>query len=109
MHFRKGFIGLLLLLNGCGSSAYHLREGIKAFQVQNYRQAFIRLKPVADKGQPDAAYAVGYMYYYGQGVVEDRKKAWEWIRCAARAGQPDAIAAIKILEAKRPSDLESMG
>ena len=87
----------LFFLNGCVGSGYNLQEGIKSFQVQNYRQAFILLKPVAEKGQPDAQYAVGYMYDYGQGVVEDRKKARYWITCAADAGQPDAVAAMKIL------------
>ena len=85
------------LLSGCVTSRFNLAEGIRSFQVQNYRQAFIRLKPEAEKGQPDAQYAVGYMYYYGQGVVEDRKKAWYWITRAAKAGQSDAQAAVKIL------------
>ena len=85
------------LLTGCVSSQLNFREGIKSFQVQDYRQAFIRLKPEAETGQPDAQYAIGYMYYYGQGVVEDRKQAWYWINCAAKAGQVDAITALKIL------------
>lgn len=72
-------------------------EGITYFKAQKYRDAFIRLKPVAERGQPDAEYAVGYMYYYGQGVVEDRKKAWYWITKAARSGQPDAVEAAAIL------------
>ena len=90
-------ICLVFALTGCMTSGYNLREGIHSFQVQDYRQAFIRLKPEAQKGQPDAQYAVGYMYYYGQGVVEDRKRAWYWITCAAKAGQPDAIEAMNIL------------
>lgn len=77
------------------------QEGIESFRAQDYRQAFIRLKPAAVKGQPDAQYAVGYMYYYGQGVIEDRKLAWYWINCAAAAGQADAIAALQILGNKR--------
>ncbi|KTC88484.1 tetratricopeptide repeat protein [Legionella cincinnatiensis] len=79
------------------SSAVNLREGIDSFRVEDYRKAFIRLKPEAEKGQPDAQYAVGYMYYYGKGVVEDRKKAWFWINAAANLGQPDAKEAIRIL------------
>lgn len=94
------FFGLMLL-SGCVSRGFNLREGIKSFQIQNYRQAFIRLLPEAQKGQPDAEYAVGYMYYYGQGVIEDRKKAWYWINCAAKAGQKDAIQALAILEKNR--------
>lgn len=91
-------IGLIVnLLSGCMSNSINLREGIHSFQVQDYRQAFIRLKPAAEKGQPDAQYAVGYMYYYGQGVVEDRRQAWYWITAAAKAGQPDAKMAVKVL------------
>jgi TPR repeat protein len=77
--------------------AINLRDGIDSFRVEEYRRAFIRLKPEAENGQPDAQYAVGYMYYYGKGVVEDRKKAWFWINAAANLGQPDAKEAIRIL------------
>lgn len=78
----------------------HLNEGISCFRVQNYREAFIHLKPEAERGQPDAQYAVGYMYYYGQGVTEDRKQACIWINRAAAAGQLDAIRALKIIKRK---------
>lgn len=91
-------IFIFSLLTACVTSGLNLDEGIKSFQVQNYRQAFILLKPEAQRGQPDAQYAVGYMYYYGQGVVEDRKQAWYWINRAASAGQPDAMEAVKILQ-----------
>jgi TPR repeat protein len=84
------------LLSGCGTfNQVNLNEGIHSFQVQDYRHAFIRLKPAAERGQPDAQYAIGYMYYYGQGVVENHEKALEWIKRAAAAGQPDAIEALK--------------
>ena len=85
-------------LSGCALRDGNLRDGIRSFQVQNYRQAFVRLMPEAEKGQPDAQYAIGYMYYYGQGVIEDRKKAWHWISCAAKAGQADAMTAVGILK-----------
>ncbi|CDZ78120.1 Sel1 repeat [Legionella massiliensis] len=93
-------IALTLSETACINRA-NLTEGIICFRAQHYRQAFIRLKPEADKGQPDAEYAVGYMYYYGHGVIEDRKQARYWIKRAAVAGQPDAIQALKILK-RRP-------
>ena len=85
-------------LSGCFAHVINLRQGIHDFRVEEYRRAFIRLKPEAIRGQPDAQYAVGYMYYYGKGVVEDRKKAWFWINAAAHASQPDAIIAIQVIE-----------
>lgn len=86
------------VLSCCGCVNYpNYYQGITSFKAQKYREAFIRLKPVAEKGQPDAQYAVGYMYYYGEGVVEDRTQAWYWITRAAHAGQPDALEAATIL------------
>ena len=96
-------ICIVSLLTSCVTSGLNLREGIRSFKVQDYRQAFIKLKPEAEKGQADAQYAVGYMYYYGQGVVEDRKRAWHWITCEAKAGQLDAQAAVKILGHRQKS------
>jgi TPR repeat protein len=95
--FRWALItALMSLILGCASQA-NFQEGITSFRSQDYRRAFILLKPEAEKGQRDAEYAIGYMYYYGQGVVENRKEAWVWINRAAVAGQPEAIIAAKIL------------
>ena len=95
---------LLMSLTACVFGPYNLSQGINCFKTQDYRSAFIRLLPEAEKGQPDAQYAVGYMYYYGQGVTEDKLKAMYWIGCAAKSGQPDAVLALNILskEAKAP-------
>lgn len=94
---RIAIVSIILPLMSC-IGHNNLTEGIRDFRVQNYRQAFIRLTPEAKKGQPDAQYAIGYMYYYGQGVVEDRKKAWYWINQAAQAKQAEAMAALNILQ-----------
>ncbi len=95
---------LFFCLAACSVNSLNLREGISSFKQQNYRAAFVRLMPEAEKGNCDAQYAVGYMYYYGEGVVEDRKKAAKWIHKAAEAGQKDAIVAAKLLreEARKP-------
>lgn len=86
-----------LNLSACTSYHSQLEQGIKCFRAQDYRSAFIRLKPLAISGSADAQYAVGYMYYYGQGVTENRRKAMYWINCAAKKGQPEAMQALKIL------------
>lgn len=88
---------LIPLMTACITSGFNLREGITSFKVQDYRRAFIRLMPEAERGNPDAQYAIGYMYYYGQGVIENREKAWFWINKAASKGQQDALVAITIL------------
>ena len=92
----------MMLLQSCAVHEYRLKHGIESFQVQDYRSAFIRLLPEAKEGQADAQYAIGYMYYYGQGVVEDRKKARYWIERAASSGQADAQRAVTILKQGKP-------
>lgn len=96
--FQLILLSLIILTETACIYHANFKEGITCFRKQNYRQAFIHLKPEAQKGQPDAQYAVGYMYYYGKGVVEDKKQAWFWINRAAAAGQADAIQAVAILQ-----------
>lgn len=91
------FLAMLLLLELACMGRANMQEGINSFRTQNYRRAFILLKPEAERGQPDAQYAIGYMYYYGQGVIENRKQAWIWINKAAMANQPEAVVAAKVL------------
>jgi TPR repeat protein len=93
---RRFVITLILLCAGCVTHT-PLREGIHFFRIQQFRDAFVRLMPEALHGQPDAQYAIGYMFYYGQGVVENKPKALFWIRLAACQGQLDAAEALKLM------------
>lgn len=100
---RSLVLGLTLLcLDGCAAVNFsNYNKGIVAFKLNNFRDAFVRLKPEAEQGHPDAEYAVGYMYYYGQGVNEDHRWAGYWIRRAAAHGQPLAIAALPLMDKVR--------
>lgn len=95
-----GFCMLSLLVGCIPPSRSNLAVGILNFKQQNYRDAFLRLKPVAQAGNPEAQYAVGYMYYYGLGVVEDHHEAKLWLERAAAQHQPQAIQALQLLCAK---------
>ena len=44
----------------------------------------------AEQGHSDAQYNLGYMYYNGEGVVQDYKEAVKWYRKAAEQGDADA-------------------
>lgn len=107
--FRLALLSTLLFALTACLSGLNLREGIISFRNQDYRQAFIRLKPEAIKGNPDAEYAIGYMYYYGRGVVEDKRKAKIWISKAARVGHPEAVQALKILYCNRAKTQKKYG
>lgn len=98
----------VVVLVACASNCQKLRDGKEAFRKQEYRQAFETLMPLAASGNADAQYAVGYMYYYGKGTIEDPDMANNWIRKAAAQGQYDAVHALEVLcfHAKHPVNCE---
>ena len=65
-------------------------EGLAAVEKEDYQTAFAKWKPLAEKGNSDAQFGLGYMYLQGQGVVLNYKKAMRWFRLAAEQGDPDA-------------------
>lgn len=88
---------LIISVTGCVSQESRLESGIQSFQRQDFYQAFQRLKNIAREGNPEAQYAIGYMYYYGQGVLEDKQEAIFWTTKAAKQNYPLAIEALKLM------------
>lgn len=61
----------------------HLRDGDG--------QAAVRLwRPLAEKGNTDAAYNLGMVYQHGDGVAKDETEAVKWFRVAAEKGDRQA-------------------
>jgi len=56
-----------------------------------------RIQAAAEDGDPDAQYALGYMYYYGIDTVKDQQTALLWIKRSAAQGQPLAKKAWSLL------------
>ncbi len=83
-----------ILLAGCVNGQYFVDKGKQNYYAKRYREAFINLKAAAEKDNPDAQYALGYMYYYGQGVTENKQKAFFWFHRAALNGHEKAIEAL---------------
>ncbi len=71
-----------------------------AYQRGFYLSAFNLALPRAEKGDAAAQTLIAEMYYYGQGVGLDRKKAAVWYRFAADAGNREAQFAYANLLAK---------
>ena len=88
------------MLQSCAvqTQQQNLLQGQQYFQEQDYVHAFKMLKPLAQKGNADAQYALGYMYYYGKGVPKDYQLAVKWMRAAASQGQPLAQQALGQLQ-----------
>ncbi len=65
--------------------------------LQKYQCSFVRVEQAARAGDPDAQYALGYLYYYGIGTTQDHQAGLLWIRKAAAQGQAVAKDALKRL------------
>ncbi|MDP1574010.1 MAG: SPOR domain-containing protein [Coxiellaceae bacterium] len=64
--------------SGCSTNPYLMKYGCSIERIQ----------AAAEAGNPDAQYALGYMYYYGIDTVKDKDTAELWIQRAANQGQP---------------------
>jgi TPR repeat protein len=65
-------------------------DGRLAFMQEDYATAMAEWLPLAEAGDPEAAYWVGSMYASGQGVRIQLREAVKWYRLAADKGHPEA-------------------
>lgn len=73
--------------SGCSTNPYLMKYGCSIERIQ----------AAAEAGNPDAQYALGYMYYYGIDTVKDRDTAELWIQRSANQGQPLAKKAWSLI------------
>ena len=72
---------------GCSTNPYLMKYGCSIERIQ----------AAAEAGNPDAQYALGYMYYYGIDTVKDKDTAELWIQRSANQGQPLAKKAWSLI------------
>lgn len=104
MQFKRLLIIFIcLVLGACATvhTAEYLREGKNDFKAGKFQAAFHELLPVAYKGDKEAQYAVGYMYFYGYGVEQDSASAVFWIRRSADQCYLPAINALEDINRKK--------
>ncbi len=66
-------------------------DGVAAYQRGDYATAVKEFRAVAEQGDTDAQYNLGFMYDVAKGVVQDYKKeAVKWYRKAADQGHTSA-------------------
>ena len=66
--------------------AGQLNDGIAAYDRGDYKTAYRLIKPLADKGLPEAQFNLGLMYDNGHGVPQDYGEAMKWYWKAAHQG-----------------------
>ena len=67
------------------------KEGGQAYLRGDYEAAANEFRPLADRGDHRAMYALGSMYSAGHGVEKDLTKSLELFTEAAKYGRPDAM------------------
>jgi DamX protein len=109
---RKIHLSLTGLLGGCLLAActpnthQQMVEAQQNYLSQHYKVSFGQVQSAARMGDPDAQYALGYMFYYGKGTPQDTKLGTYWIRRAAAQGQPQAQQALAVLDSvKKPPEV----
>jgi TPR repeat protein len=83
-------IAMLLLLGSGFAEAATFRQGVAAFNRQDYMVAAQILAPYAERGEPTAQAYLGFMYETGRGVPQNYTDAAMWYRRAAEQG--DSLA-----------------
>lgn len=96
---RSRYLVALLAIAAAGAplSAQSVRSGIEAWQKADYSAAVAIWRPLADKGDPDAAFNLGQAYRLGRGVSQDLAAAQGWFERAARKGHVDAQATLGMM------------
>jgi TPR repeat protein len=89
-----------LALLGAGASplcAQNVRAGIEAWQGADYARAVAIWRPLAEKGDADAAFNLGQAYRLGRGVPTNLGAATTWFQRAAAKGHVDAQTTLGLL------------
>ena len=93
--------GMLIILAAASAaaplSAQSVRAGIDAWQKGDAAAAVGIWRPLAEKGDADAAFNLGQAYRLGKGVPLDLAQAQTWLERAARKGHVDAAATLGLL------------
>src|ERR1700733_4489009 len=86
-----------------------LQQGKRYFDEGYYKHAMHELLPIACDGDPDAQYAVGYMYYYGLGVAQDTDVGHFWIKRSANRRYVPAMRALEMMESNSYKETRHWG
>ena len=80
----------MLLGNSVVVIAADFGKGLRAAQAGDYETALAEWTPLAEQGDVDAQFNLGYMYNNGEGVPENDKTAVKWYTKAAEQGHASA-------------------
>ncbi|MGD2082923.1 MAG: hypothetical protein PVF91_08160 [Chromatiales bacterium] len=86
-------IGVLALWPGTAAlsaAGGALDEGLEAYVRGDYERAAPLIRAAAEQGDPEGQFALGTLYFKGQGVPRDPAESFRWYLQAAGQGHPSA-------------------
>ena len=91
-------------------AAKDLNDAVEAMRTGDFAEAYCIMRPLAESGDADSQYNIGWMYLNGYGLRVNDSLALEWWEKASEQGHSDASFSIGMLyslgEGKVPKDLE---
>ena len=90
----KPFVIIYTSLFLCSHAHAGLKEGLIAYQKNDFSTAFEEFHEAAEQGDVRAQNVLGFMYENGQGVGKNEKQAIAWYRIAADQGFSEAQTAL---------------
>jgi uncharacterized protein len=87
----------LMISSGNPAYAQSFRQGVSAFNRQDYQVASRIFIPLAEQGEPSAQTYLGFMFETGRGVPQNYTEAAMWYRRAAEQGDSHAQYSLGLL------------
>lgn len=85
---------LALSVTAAATASTPAERAREAMRAGNYAEAYCIWLPLANKGDPDAQFALGWMYHNGYGLAIDDHRAIDWWDRAAQANHTEAMMAL---------------
>jgi TPR repeat protein/peptidoglycan hydrolase-like protein with peptidoglycan-binding domain len=79
-------IGSVIILGANDVLGANLQKGLEAFGMKDFATANSELRPLADKGNAEAQYTLGMIFFHGYGVTKDIPRAFDLFSRAAKQG-----------------------
>lgn len=91
--------GLLFVTSGVAFNvaANDLDDAVDAMRSGDFAEAYCIMRPLAEAGDADAQYNIGWMYMNGYGLRVNDSLALEWWKEASEQGHSDASFSIGML------------
>ena len=94
---RRSIFALLLITGLALAAEGDYQLGLSAYERGDYAEAMAQWLPLANRGDREAQYRIGRLYYYGRGVKQDYVEAGEWYLRAAEQGHARSQSNIAIM------------